>query len=153
MSDRITAYVDGGARGNPGPAGYGVRLEDERGAVVAVLHQAIGTATNNVAEYRGLIAALTYARDHGYRVVRIRSDSELIVKQMRGEYRVKHPGLKPLHEQARSLAQGFDRVTFEHVRREQNAEADRLANLAMDEEEARGERREGGGGRQDVGDR
>lgn len=127
------AYIDGGARGNPGPAGYGVRIEDENGDLVDEFHAFLGSATNNIAEYNGLLAALRYARDHGYRRVRIKSDSELLVKQMRGEYRVKHAGLQPLYHQARTLAETLERVVYEHVRREQNKDADRLANLAMDE--------------------
>jgi probable phosphoglycerate mutase len=129
----IVAYIDGGARGNPGPAGYGVRIENADGAVLDELSRSIGIATNNVAEYNGLLAALRYARDHGYRVVRVRSDSELLVKQMRGEYRVKNPGLQPLHQEATRLVALLDHVTFEHVRRELNVHADRLANVAMDE--------------------
>ncbi len=129
----IVAFIDGGARGNPGPAGYGVRIEDDQGTLVNEFHGFLGSSTNNVAEYNGLLAALRYAHAHGHRTVRIKSDSELLVKQMKGEYRVKHPGLKPLHEQARALADGLDRVAYEHVRREQNAHADRLANQAMDE--------------------
>ena len=129
----IVAYIDGGARGNPGPAGYGVRIEDAHGALVAEFSRSIGVATNNIAEYKGLLAALRYSLDHGHRVVRIRSDSELLVKQMRGEYRVKHPGLQPLHQDAKRLIAELDKVTFEHVRRELNAHADRLANVAMDE--------------------
>ena len=128
-----TAYTDGGSRGNPGPAGYGVRIEDEAGRLVEELHEAVGTATNNVAEYHGLLAALRWARDHGLREIRVRSDSELLVKQMRGIYRVKNPGLQPLHQEAQQLARQIGRVVFEHVSREQNAEADRLANKAMDE--------------------
>jgi ribonuclease HI len=129
----IVAYIDGGARGNPGPAGYGVRIEDEQGALINEFNGFLGSATNNVAEYNGLLAALKYAQQHGHRRVLIKSDSELLVKQMRGEYRVKHPGLQALYQQARAIALGLDRVTFEHVRREQNKDADRLANLAMDE--------------------
>ena len=131
----IRAYVDGGARGNPGPAGYGVRIEDATGTLVAELHGPLGITTNNVAEYQGLLAALRYAIERGHRVVQIRSDSQLLVKQMLGEYRVKHAGLKPLAAEARLLVMQLDRVDFEHVRREENAEADRLANLAMDEAE------------------
>ena len=134
---RCTAYVDGGARGNPGPAGFGVRVEDADGNLVAELHESIGIATNNVAEYRGLLAALAYAVEHGCRTLHVRSDSLLLVKQMQGEYRVKHPGLQPLHEQARTLVAAVGRVTFEHVGRSKNAEADRLANLAMDEASTR----------------
>jgi ribonuclease HI len=131
----IVAYIDGGARGNPGPAGYGVRLETADGAVLAEFHRSLGVATNNVAEYSGLLAALRHAADAGHRELLVRSDSELLVKQMRGEYRVKHPGLQPLHQQARALAARIGRVTFEHVPRARNADADRLANLAMDEAE------------------
>jgi ribonuclease HI len=129
----IVAYIDGGARGNPGPAGYGVRIEDEHGDLVNEFHGFLGSSTNNVAEYNALVAALRYAKENGYRVVRVKSDSELLVKQMNGEYKVKHPGLQPLHQQARSLAASLERVSYEHVRREQNGHADRLANQAMDE--------------------
>jgi ribonuclease HI len=131
----IVAYIDGGARGNPGPAGYGVRVERPDGTLVEELHGALGVATNNVAEYSGLLAALQWAVDHGEREVHIRADSELLVRQMRGEYKVKHPGLQPLAARARLLCMQLDRVVFEHVRRAQNAEADRLSNLAMDESE------------------
>jgi ribonuclease HI len=129
----VVMYIDGGARGNPGPAGYGVRIETASGDLLEEIRGAIGIATNNVAEYRGLIAALAHALDRGYRSVRIRSDSELLVKQMRGEYRVKHPGLQPLHQEAISLGRRFGEVVYEHVGRAGNAHADRLANLAMDE--------------------
>jgi ribonuclease HI len=132
----IRAYIDGGARGNPGPAGYGVRIEDESGALLQELHGGLGIATNNVAEYNGLLAALQWAVDHGHRQLQIRADSELLVKQMRGEYRVKHPGLQPLAARARLLMMELGDVTFQHVRREQNKEADRLSNLGMDEAEA-----------------
>jgi ribonuclease HI len=128
----IRAYIDGGARGNPGPAGYGVRIETPDGELIDELHGALGIATNNVAEYNGLLAALRWAIDHGERDVHIRSDSELLVKQMRGEYKVKHPVLQPLVARARLLMMELGSVTLEHVRREQNKEADRLSNLAMD---------------------
>jgi ribonuclease HI len=133
----IVAYIDGGARGNPGPAGYGVRIESADGALIHELHGALGIATNNVAEYNGLLAALQWAVDHGHVDLHIRSDSELLVKQMRGEYKVKHPGLQPLYVRARLLVTQLDRVVFEHVRREHNIEADRLSNLAMDEAQER----------------
>jgi ribonuclease HI len=133
----IVAYIDGGARGNPGPAGYGVRIESADGALIDELHGALGIATNNVAEYNGLLAALQWALDHGHVDLRIRSDSELLVKQMRGEYKVKHPGLQPLYIRARLLVMQLDRVVFEHVRREHNTEADRLSNVAMDEAQER----------------
>jgi len=126
------AYIDGGSRGNPGPAGYGVRFESEQGDLLAEFHDAIGIATNNVAEYRGLIAALEYALEHGHRQLLVRSDSLLLVMQMLGKYKVKHPGLQPLHLQARALASKLGKVRFEHVRREFNTHADRLANEAMD---------------------
>jgi ribonuclease HI len=127
-----TANIDGGSRGNPGPAGYGVRIETADGAVVE-LKQSLGICTNNVAEYNGLLAALRWAAVHGVTMLHVRSDSELLVKQMKGEYRVKNPGLQPLYEEARSLAREVGRVRFEHVRREFNKDADRLANEAMDE--------------------
>ena len=105
------ASIDGGSRGNPGPAGYGVRLELEDGTVVE-LKASLGTCTNNVAEYSGLLAALDWAVVRGVSRLHVRSDSELLVRQMRGEYRVKSPGLQPLHEQARRLARRIARVTF-----------------------------------------
>src|SRR5438132_6738311 len=130
--DAIVAYIDGGARGNPGPAGYGVRIERPDGTLVEEFCEAIGVATNNVAEYRGLIAALEWAKQQGYRQVHVRSDSLLLVQQMLGRFKVKHPGLQPLYAKARLLAHDLGRVTFEHVRRESNEHADRLANAAMD---------------------
>ena len=126
------AHIDGGARGNPGPAGYGVRIEAADGAVTE-LKESLGVATNNVAEYRGLIAALAWAVRSGTTRLHVRSDSLLLVKQMRGEYRVKSAGLQPLWVEARGLARQIGDVQFEHVRRELNKEADRLANEAMDE--------------------
>ena len=131
MTD-IVAYIDGGARGNPGPAGYGVRVEQADGALVEEFSESIGVATNNVAEYRALIAALEWARAHGCGRVHIRSDSQLLVEQMRGRYKVKNAGLQPLHAKARLIAHEIGRVTFEHVGRALNAHADRLANAAMD---------------------
>jgi probable phosphoglycerate mutase len=133
----IRAYIDGGARGNPGPAGYGVRIEDADGNLIEELYGPISIATNNVAEYSGLLAALKWAVDHGHLDVHIRADSELLVKQMRGEYKIKNPGLQPLAARARLLMMELGKVTFEHVRRELNTEADRLSNLAMDEAEGR----------------
>jgi ribonuclease HI len=133
----IVAYIDGGARGNPGPAGFGVRIEQADGTLIEEFAESIGVATNNVAEYNGLLAALTWAVDHGERDLRVRADSELLVKQMRGEYKVKHPGLQPLYARARVLLTRLGRVEFEHVGREFNREADRLSNLGMDEAEAR----------------
>lgn len=128
----IIAYIDGGARGNPGPAGFGVRIEGDDGTLIEEFHDAIGPATNNVAEYRGLLAALEWARAHGEKELLIRSDSLLLVQQMLGNFKVKHPGLQPLHAKARLLAHEVGRVRYEHVRREANQHADRLANAAMD---------------------
>ena len=133
--------IDGGSRGNPGPAGYGVRVTDPHGTVVAEFGEAIGVATNNVAEYRGLLAALRYAKAHGYTNLTVRSDSLLLVCQMRGEYKVKNPGLQALHGEARRLVWELGRVRLEHVRRELNAHADRLANEAMDGEKKQEARR------------
>jgi ribonuclease HI len=128
----IVTYVDGGARGNPGPAGYGVRVERLDGTLVEEFSDSIGVATNNVAEYRALIAALEWARAHGIHEVLVRSDSLLLVQQMQGNYKVKNAGLQPLHAKARLLAYEIGRVRFEHVGRSLNAHADRLANTAMD---------------------
>ena len=128
----VTAHVDGGARGNPGPAGYGVVITDENGEVLAELFAGIGVATNNIAEYRGLIAALEWALAQGHKRLHIKSDSLLVVQQMLGNYRVKHEGLLPLYRQARHLIAKIGGVTFEHVRRELNKEADRLSNLGME---------------------
>lgn len=132
----ITAYFDGGARSNPGPAGYGVFIVDRHGTVLAELYEPLGIATNNVAEYRGLIAALQWAADHDVKQLTIKGDSQLIIEQMRGNYKVKHEGLKPLYLRARMLAMQIGDVRFEHVRREQNTEADRLSNLGMDGNQA-----------------
>lgn len=126
------ANIDGGSRGNPGPAGYGVRITKDDGTVIE-LKRSLGIATNNIAEYNGLLAALRWAFENGLSSFRVKSDSELLVKQMSGEYRVKNAGLMPLYEEACSLARKIGRVTFEHVRRELNKDADRLANEAMDE--------------------
>ena len=130
------AHIDGGSRGNPGPAAYGVHIARADGTVIE-LKQYVGVATNNVAEYRGLLAALSWATDHGVGQLQVRSDSLLLIKQMRGEYRVKHAGLKPLWQEARGLVRQIGEVRFEHVRREFNTDADRLANEAMDEAAAR----------------
>ena len=129
----ITAYFDGGARSNPGPAGYGVYIVDDQGNVQAELHGSLGIATNNVAEYNGLLAALDWCREHGGTNVHIKSDSLLLVQQMKGVYKVKNEGLKSLYGRARLLCHEIGKVTFEHVRREFNKEADKLANLAMDQ--------------------
>ena len=126
------ANIDGGSRGNPGPAAYGAFITLADGTNVE-LKGFIPHSTNNVAEYNGLLAALRWAADHGVRTLHVRADSELLVKQMKGLYKVKSPGLIPLHADARQLARRIGRVTFEHVRREFNQEADRLCNEAMDE--------------------
>jgi ribonuclease H / adenosylcobalamin/alpha-ribazole phosphatase len=128
----IVVYIDGGARGNPGPAGYGVRVERPDGTLIEEFGEAIGVATNNVAEYRGLLAALEWALTRGIGQVHVRSDSLLLVQQMLGKFKVKNQGLQPLHARARALAKDIGRVTFEHVGRSSNAHADRLANAAMD---------------------
>lgn len=129
----FTAHIDGGARGNPGPAGWGAVIQNAAGETIAELMGALPYATNNVAEYNGLLAALDWCVEHGARVVAIRSDSLLLVQQMRGVYKVKNDGLKPLYGRARLLAHKIGRVTFEHIPREKNKDADRLANQAMDE--------------------
>ena len=129
------ANIDGGSRGNPGPASYGVVIRDGRGEIVAKLKKYIGRMTNNVAEYYGLIAAMDYAQSHGIRALRIESDSELLVKQMRGQYKVKSEDLRPLFERAQKMSKAFDSFRIEHVYREQNREADALANEALDETE------------------
>ncbi len=133
MTGPVVAYIDGGARGNPGPAGFGVRLEQADGTLIEELCESIGVATNNVAEYRALIAALEWVHGRGGRSVRVRSDSLLLVQQMLGNYKVKNAGLRPLHARATLLAMEIGGVTYEHVGRELNEHADRLANTAMDE--------------------
>jgi len=129
----IVVYIDGGARGNPGPAGFGVRIEAPDRSLIEEFSESIGVATNNVAEYRGLLAALEWAQRRGVHCVHIRSDSQLLVQQMLGNYKVKHAGLQPLHARAQLLAHEIGGVTFEHVRRDANQHADRLANAAMDD--------------------
>jgi ribonuclease HI len=132
-------YTDGGARGNPGPAAYGYVLEAENGDVLAAEGKAIGRATNNVAEYSGLIAGLEKAVDLDVDDLEVRSDSELMVKQMRGEYRVKNEALRDLSLRADRLARQLGKVEYRHVRREQNELADRLVNEALDAQESGGE--------------
>jgi len=127
------ANIDGGSRGNPGPAAYGVVVRNPSGEIVARLRKHIGRATNNVAEYYGLIAALDYAQSNQVRALHIESDSELLVKQMRGQYKVKSADLQPLFERAKKMSQSFASFRINHVYREQNREADALANEAMDE--------------------
>ena len=134
----LLAHIDGGARGNPGPAGYGVHVADGGGATRAEIYGYLGVTTNNVAEYAALLALLEYARGCGAAALTVLSDSELLVRQMSGEYRVKDPRLRVLHAEARRLAAGLPRVEIRHVRREANREADALANRAMDLRESTG---------------
>jgi ribonuclease HI len=126
------ANIDGASRGNPGPASYAVVLRDPNGKIILELGKKLGRDTNNVAEYYALLAALDYAASHNIHALRIRSDSELLVRQMQGRYKVKSPDLKPLYERASKLARQFEYFVVEHVRRESNREADALANLALD---------------------
>jgi ribonuclease HI len=129
----LQIHIDGASRGNPGEAGFGVYVADDTGRPVAELYGYLGRATNNVAEYQALLHALRYALARGARRVRVYSDSELVVKQIDGRYRVKHPDMLPLHRDASALLRRFEEATVAHVRREQNKEADRLANRALDE--------------------
>ncbi|HZQ17628.1 MAG TPA: ribonuclease HI family protein [Terriglobales bacterium] len=128
----LIAHTDGGARGNPGPAGYGVVVHDSRGNKVAALSQYLGRQTNNFAEYRALIAALEYAVKHGPKALKVISDSELLVRQIKGIYKVKEPTLRDLHARAKELISQLDWFEVEHVLRGDNREADELANAAMD---------------------
>jgi ribonuclease HI len=128
----LVAHSDGGARGNPGPAGYGVVIEDESGHKVAELSEYLGHQTNNFAEYQGLIAALEYALQHGPKALKLISDSELLVRQIKGVYKVKNPTLKDLHARAKDLIAQLEWFSIGHALREHNRDADRLANEAMD---------------------
>jgi ribonuclease HI len=128
----LIVACDGAARGNPGPAGIGVHITTEDGSLIAEIARGIGEATNNVAEYTAVIEGLSLAAELGARTVTLRSDSQLLVNQLTGRYRVKTPHLQPLHRRVRALAAGFDRISFEHVRRERNQDADRLANEGVD---------------------
>jgi ribonuclease HI len=131
-TDFITAYCDGGSRGNPGPSGYGVSVEDATGHPIADLSEFLGVKTNNFAEYSGLLAALEYALSHGHARLRVVADSELMVKQMKGQYQVKSPDLRPLWEEAKRRAARLERFEIQHVLRGKNKRADALANQAMD---------------------
>jgi probable phosphoglycerate mutase len=137
----ITAHCDGGARGNPGPAGYGALLQDEAGLVLAELSEFLGIRTNNYAEYSGLLGCLQWALDHGQRRLRVVSDSELMVKQIQGKYKVNSPDLRPLWEEARRRIAQLDRFEITHALRHKNKAADQLANQAMD----RGTKRQSSG--------
>ena len=130
---RFVVYADGAARGNPGPAGAGAVLLDERGNVVAELSRGLGRATNNVAEYNGLILGLEEARRRGATAVDVRLDSKLVVEQMRGVWRIRHPGLKGLALRAGALLASFPEHRIRHVPRAENAHADSLANRGVDE--------------------
>src|ERR1700760_2665388 len=130
--DEIVAYCDGGSRGNPGPAGFGVYIQDSAGKAVAELSEFLGTHTNNFAEYSALLAALEFAINHGHKSLRVVSDSELMVKQMKGQYRVNSPELRPLYEEARRRVSQVDHFQIQHVLREKNRHAHRRATLAMD---------------------
>jgi ribonuclease HI len=132
MNETITIRFDGGSRGNPGPAGIGVVLSAQDDTPLVTLGRFIGRATNNVAEYKALITGLEEAKKLGARKVVVRGDSELIVRQMNGQYRVKNADLRPLYEQAQDLLHEFDEARIEHNYREDNSLADKLANLAMD---------------------
>ena len=128
----LVINCDGGARGNPGPAAYGCSIQTPDGQEIEALAETIGVATNNVAEYSAVIAGLRRVAEIGARALHVRSDSKLLIEQLSGRYKVKNPVLKELHKEAIELARRFDRVTYEHVRREQNVRADELVNLALD---------------------
>jgi ribonuclease HI len=129
----FTAYCDGGSRGNPGPAGYGAVIQDPEGRVVARLKKYLGRQTNNYAEYEGLLAVLNWAAENGAKRLRVVSDSELMVNQMKGRYKVASPGLRPLWEEAKKRAGALEGFEMRHTLRGGNKEADKLANAAMDE--------------------
>jgi ribonuclease HI len=137
-SKGMIAYIDGGSRGNPGPAGYGVYVTDAEGHKLAELSDFLGVQTNNFAEYSGLIAALEYAVEHGYGTVKVVSDSELLVKQMKGQYKVRSEALQDIYNEAKALVRKLDRFEICHVLRHLNKDADRLANQAMDRGMGRG---------------
>ena len=132
LDGAYTANIDGAARGNPGPASYGVVLRRPDGKPLESLGKYIGRHTNNVAEYYALIAALDYAAANGIKRLRVYSDSQLIVNQMKGLYKVRHPDLRPLHERAKKQAAGLEAFTIQYVPREENHDADAAANAALD---------------------
>ncbi|NCU44766.1 ribonuclease HI family protein [Candidatus Falkowbacteria bacterium] len=133
VHDYLISYTDGGARGNPGPSGIGVVLQNKDGETIGEWSEFLGIATNNQAEYKALLLALKQAVALGVVELDCRLDSELVVKQLKGEYKVKHPDLKPLFEQAKSLISQIKNVSFKHIPRELNKQADQLANQAMDQ--------------------
>lgn len=128
----ITAFCDGGSRGNPGPAGFGVSIQGAHGETLGELSEFLGKKTNNFAEYSGLLAALNFALTQGYSRLKVVSDSELMVKQIKGQYRVNSPDLRPLYEEAKRRIARLKSFQIQHVLRDKNKNADRLANLAMD---------------------
>ncbi len=128
----VNAHCDGGARGNPGPAGYGALIQDDAGHVLAELSEFLGFRTNNYAEYAGLLGCLQWALEHNHRKLRVVSDSELMVKQIQGKYKVNSPDLKPLWEEARRRIAKLEGFEISHALRHKNKDADRLANEAMD---------------------
>jgi ribonuclease HI len=132
QSDWISAHCDGGARGNPGPAGYGALIQDTNGMVIAELSEFLGIRTNNYAEYSGLLGCLQFALDNHHARLRVVSDSELMVKQIQGKYQVKSPDLKPLYEEAKRRIARLEKFEISHALRHKNKDADRLANEAMD---------------------
>jgi probable phosphoglycerate mutase len=137
VDEDAVLHFDGGSRGNPGPAAYGFVLDRPGGEQLAEGGEAIGVATNNVAEYRGLIEGMRRAGELGVRRLTVHGDSKLVIEQMKGAWRVRAEGLRALHDEARGIARRFESVRFEHVRRGGNAEADRLVNVALDEQEGR----------------
>ena len=137
LAEDAVLHFDGGSRGNPGPAAYGFVLDRPDGERLAAVGEAIGIATNNVAEYRALIEGMRRARQLGIRRLTVHGDSKLVIEQMKGAWRVRAEGLRALHEEARAIAGRFESVRYEHVRRGGNAEADRLVNVALDEHEGR----------------
>lgn len=138
LADEAVLHFDGGSRGNPGPAGFGYVITRPDGEQLAAAGQAIGVATNNVAEYRGLIEGMRRAQEMGLRRLTVHGDSKLVIEQMKGAWKVRAEGLQPLHLEAKGLARRFESIRFAHVARAGNSEADRLANVAMDEAGGRG---------------
>ena len=138
-SSWINAHCDGGARGNPGPAGYGAVIQDDHGTILAELSEFLGMRTNNFAEYSGLLACLQYALDHHHPRLRVVSDSELMVKQIQGKYKVNSPDLRPLWQEAKSRIARLEAFEISHALRHKNKDADRLANQAMDRGMRRGQ--------------
>lgn len=137
VAKEVVAHIDGGSRGNPGPAAYGVVVSDAEGAHLASFSKFLGRATNNVAEYQGLLGVLNYALEAGHTRLKVISDSELLTRQITGQYKVRNPDLKILHQHARRLIQQFDSFSIQHALREHNREADRLVNEALDREKGR----------------